>query len=98
MKRPKLIIELMENGALVTIKNHADINGEDNKEMSMVYEFDEDNKEKLVELLYEVDNFCVCEEGKYSKERSEIKLVHGEKYDCKDDNCKICHVGLWVTK
>jgi hypothetical protein len=89
MKKPKLIIDLTDNGAVLTIKDHLDFS--ESGETKLVYEFDEDNKEKLVDLLYQVDQFCMFGEGKYSKERAEIRLIHGEKYDCKDKGCKICH-------
>ena len=88
MSKEKLTIELTENGAIVTIKGHYDFT--DGKESKRVYEFDEESKEGLLNLLYEVDRFCMIDEGKYSKERVDITLIHGEKYECKDKNCELC--------
>lgn len=88
VNNPKLTIELHNGGALVTIKNHLDV--ADGNTFSEIFKFDENDKQGLLELLYCVDNFCVWDEGKYSKERADINLVHGSKYDCKDDKCPIC--------
>ena len=88
MKNPKLIIELTHNGAIIEIKDHADFN--EGIPIKLVYEFDEDDKEGLLNLLWQVDEFLICDEGKYSQQRAHIELIHGENIDCKDKDCKIC--------
>jgi len=88
LSKAKLTIELAENGAIVTIQGHYDF--AEGKKSTAVYKFDDDDKQGLIDLLYEVDHFCVVDEGKYSKERAEIQLIHGEKYICKDVSCEIC--------
>jgi len=88
MKNPKLIIELTNNGAVIEIKDHVDFN--EGHPIKLVYAFDDDNKQGLLDLLWKVDEFLCVDEGKYSKERAEIKLVHGENVECKNKDCKIC--------
>lgn len=94
-KVPTLTIKKCKNGVVVLIKDHADFN--EGQPENVVYTFGADNdddetgKQGLVDLLYLVDNFCVPDEGRYSKERAEITLVHGDKYDCTDPKCPICH-------
>jgi hypothetical protein len=88
LSKAKLIIELVENGAIVTIKGHYDF--AEGKASKKVYIFDEDNKQGLLDLLWEVDSFCMIDEGGYSRERVDMNLIHGSKYICKDVNCEIC--------
>lgn len=90
MANPKLIIELTENGAVMEIKGHYDFN--EGKSTKRVFRFDDENKEGLIEMLWMIDHFCFTDEGKYSRERIHIEMVHGEKYECKDPkHCPICN-------
>lgn len=88
MSKAKLTIELAENGAIVTIQGHYDF--AEGKKGTAVYKFDDDDKQGLLNLLYEVDSFCMIDESGYSKERVYMNMVHGSKYICKDINCEIC--------
>jgi hypothetical protein len=74
----KIEIELAENGAI--------LKGEDILE---VYEFDEENKDGFINLLYKIKEIFI-EDSKYGKEVISINIVHGNKYDCNDKNCKNC--------
>jgi len=68
-----------QNGAYIQLGN----------ETPVLYQFDEDDKKGLVEMLYEI----VAEfdsSGKYDRERIRIQLEHGSGYDCKDKQCPIC--------
>jgi hypothetical protein len=88
MKNPKLTIELVHNGAIIEIKDHVDFH--DGNPISLVYEFDEDNKKGLLALLQQVDEFLIVDESPRDKERADIKLVHGYEYECTDADCEIC--------
>lgn len=93
MPNPKLIIELTENGAVVEIKGHYDFN--EGKSTKKVFKFDEEDKKGLVEMLQEIDYFCMLDEGKYSKERVLVELEHGHAYECPDPTtCPICNKNL----
>ena len=56
---------------------------------SQCYVFDDEDKDGLLEMLYDIKTIFVSE-GKYSPERIEIKKVHGENYECEDETCEIC--------
>lgn len=77
-----IIINEAENGAMVTINDTESIN-------ATVYEFDEDNQQGLVNLLYEIVNKIGCIDG-FNKETINISVEHGDEYDCNDKSCKIC--------
>lgn len=90
MKSPKLIIELTDNGATIEIRNHLGYN--EGGALKLCYTFDEENKEKLVDMLRQIDEFCMFDESRYAKERVHIDLVHGDKYECRNpDTCPICN-------
>jgi len=55
-----------------------------------VFKFDEDNLEDAVKLFYELRNLMADGGNRYAKQRLEIKIVHGDKHECKDENCEIC--------
>lgn len=93
MPNPKLIIELTENGAVVEIKGHYDFNN--GKSTKKVFKFDEEDKTGLVEMLQEIDYFCIIDEGRYDKQRVRIDLVHGDKHECPNpDTCPICNQNM----
>jgi len=73
-----ITIKSASNGAIVKYSKE-----------TVIYKFDEDNKEELIEMLYDIlqefDNST-----KHDKARIRIKLEHGYCYECTDKNCQIC--------
>ena len=88
MKQPKIEIEIADNGAVLTIKNHYDFN--EGQTTILAYQFDEEDPDKLVDMLYTIRDVVGMTGGKYSVKRVQIQIEHGDHYDCKDKNCEIC--------
>ena len=85
----KITIKITDNGAVL----HIPIGGNNDYNKVMVYEFDKDEHNDIqgyINMLYDITE-AVMLFGKYSKERIKIKKVHGEKYNCEDKKCGICH-------
>lgn len=79
----KLTIESVSNGATLAVKG-------DGFSTIKVFEFEQNNVQKLAEMFYEIkDHLCIG--SRYDSERVAIKVEHGDKYDCIDPNCTICH-------
>lgn len=76
-------ISRTDNGAVLLITGQYD----ENRKLS--YVFDEEDPEGLISLFYEIKSTLI-NDSKYSEKRVRINLEHGEKYDCKEKNCKIC--------
>ena len=53
-----------------------------------VYKCDIDS---IRELLYNIVYGLKDTSDRYAKERIEIRIVHGDKYECKDKDCPICN-------
>ena len=88
MKKPKIKIELSDTGALVEVKDVTSFYG--GKQIRLKFFFDTDHKERLVNLLYEINELINVDTSDYAETRVSIKLVHGEKYECTRNNCEIC--------
>jgi hypothetical protein len=72
-------IKRAENGAVLTIDNSS----------PFVFKFDEEQQSELKDLLYAVgDELCLT--GRYSAQRININLVHGDKHVCVAKKCEIC--------
>jgi hypothetical protein len=78
-KDNEIIIKIANNGCM--LKTY---------EGDLIYKFDDEHPEDLVDMLYELRNMLVCS-SKYSEKRIEIKTIHGEKFECKDRECEICN-------
>ena len=75
----KIVIETTSNGSVVKYP-----------ENKVSYKFEENDLEGIQEMLYDIlEEVSLCT-SRYDKERIQIKIVHGDKYECKDKNCKIC--------
>lgn len=60
-------------------------------EGAVVYAFDEDNLDGLLELLHDINDLIGCPGNKYDEKRIAIRLEHGNCFECKDPKCPICH-------
>jgi hypothetical protein len=82
----ELKINSFHNGALL-------IQDDGENTHRTLYKFDYDDPElglrDLQCLLYDISE-QLSMESRYSKERISIKIVHGDKYECKDKECAIC--------
>ena len=82
----KIIIERVSNGAIVRGRDC-----EGNKE-EQIFKFEDGEINGLVVLLLAIEEqlSSTCS-GRYDEKRISIRIVHGDKYDCKDKkNCVIC--------
>jgi hypothetical protein len=61
----------------------------DCKDVWEQYEWEDDDKEGLRSLLYGLLDEIETS-SRYDKQRVRIKIEHGDKYECKEKNCKIC--------
>ena len=55
-----------------------------------VYEYDEMNMGRLIDLLFEVSEIIAPTSSRYSRERVSVRLVHGDKYECPEKECELC--------
>lgn len=85
----KITIVPARNGATVTV-DHED---EDSTPIRDVFAFDSEDEhiglDGLVHMLYQIADELGSQGSKYSKERVEVRLVHGEDYEC-PLGCNIC--------
>jgi CO dehydrogenase/acetyl-CoA synthase epsilon subunit len=51
---------------------------------------DEENLDGAVDLFYQLKGLLADHGNRYAKQRLEIRIVHGDKYECKDKDCEIC--------
>lgn len=82
----KIIIEVADNGVFLSVHDD-DPEVRTNKE---VFEFDEDNLDELQELHNTISDLIAPMSGRNSEKRIQHKIVHGDKYECKDKKCSIC--------
>ena len=75
----KMIIDPAENGATIRTA----------EPRITVYKFDEENPDGLVALLYDVRD-SMLSSSRYDRYRVIIKVGHGDKYECAEDDCSIC--------
>ena len=76
-------IERATNGAVIYY------NDGDDSESPSIYKFDEEDLDGLILLLYDVRD-SMSSPSRYSKRRILVSIVHGDKYECKEKDCKIC--------
>ena len=55
-----------------------------------VYEYDETNMGRLIDLLFEVSELIAPTSSRYNQERVNVRLVHGDKYECPEKDCELC--------
>lgn len=73
LKVGQTLIEKADNGCVVTF---AEDGVEGTFQRTNVYEFDEDNKEKIVDMFYNIlEQSCLMFNSKHNKENIEIRLV-----------------------
>lgn len=82
----KIVIESTDNGAI--IRTSKDMWSDFNRIFG--YVFDEYEKDGLKDLLYDIRQMMDTLDSRYSKQRIQIQIVHGDKYECADKDCEIC--------
>jgi len=86
----KAIISWAINGASVRFIEN---DGEKIIKEDRVFEFDDEKGfGGLTSMFWEICNHYGWDgdRGRYSKERINFSLVHGDKYECSDKECQIC--------
>ena len=78
-KDNEIIIKIANNGCMLKTF-----------EGNQIYKFDEEHPEDIVNMFYDLRDSLI-DSSKYSKRRIEIKIVHGNKFECKDKECEICN-------
>lgn len=53
-------------------------------------EYNLNNLNNFRDMLYEIINAFGVNNSRYSKEKINVEIVHGDKYVCKEKNCPIC--------
>ena len=82
-----VIVERVSNGAVTEKASDWDVSVKVRK----AYKFDSEEGDAggLVELLYDILEEIGDGGSRYSEKRVQIRLVHGDKYECKS-GCAIC--------
>lgn len=67
----------------------------DEEGRSSVYKFERDggsleNAQEVVHFLYDMMDTLDIIPSRYSRERVQVKVVHGDKYECNGEGCSIC--------
>lgn len=88
MRPIKIGIEVADNGAVLTIKNHGEYN--EGAPTKFAYQFDDEEPEALVDMLYVIRDVVGMYGNKYDKKRVQIQIEHGDHYECKEKNCGVC--------
>ena len=90
----KLLINRIENGFLVKYQDETDENKIFNKYICFeVGEGEENQAQSLKSVFYFLMEYYGCYGNKYSEKRLEIKVVHGNSYECTNVDCEICEEG-----
>lgn len=83
----KVVITLTSNGAALDYKT-----GYKPEDIHKIFKFSADDGDLngAVDLFFCLRDIFADPRSRYAKQRLEIKLVHGDKYECEDKNCEIC--------
>jgi len=85
----KLVIEDAVNGIILHYK---DPDSESEVVEKEIYDLENNNVERLLELLYAIVDKLDFNKSRYAEKRIKISIVHGDKYICKKKKkCKICN-------
>lgn len=84
-------LEKMSEETMITIKQIS--NGcvvKFGSSEQQAYIFGLDNLSGLQEMMYDILEEIEPTNSRYSKQRLQVSIVHGDKYECKDKKCDIC--------
>ena len=82
----KIEIETVDNGAILRFA------GNDGSAECSCYPYqDEEQQDYMLYMLRDVVDCLFGEDTtRYSSKRIHISWMHGDKYECKEENCEIC--------
>lgn len=82
-----ILIESALNGAVLTT-----IDEDTGRKLSTIaYEFSTwENLQSLQTLLYDLCDMLGANLSRHDKYAIRVHVVHGDKYECKDEGCPIC--------
>ena len=78
---------------MIKIKSVANGAVADDGEQSQAYIFGAEDLDGLRDMLFDIkDTFYTG--SRYDRERIQVSIVHGDKYECKDAKCEVCTNGF----
>lgn len=81
----KIEIETIDNGAILRFP------GDDESAECYCYPYDDEGQgDYVLHLLRDIASYISGSDSRHSEKRISVSWVHGDKYECKAKDCKIC--------
>ena len=74
-------ITFVANGALLKLQDEP---------RPEVFKFEDEDPGGLVDMLQALVDYSGYLGSRYSRQRIQVRIIHGDKYECNDKKCGLC--------